>query len=498
MAIAPLLALAERVGPRRAFRLGWLAGATGVAMAFWWLTYAIRVFGGFPSAVALLLYAPVVAWLGAQLGVFLAAVAWLGAPLALAAPLAFTTIEFLFPSLFPWRLANSQYRVPLLLQTGEIAGPSLLTFAIVWMNVAVLATSRRIASAAGAPAAPTQTSDSTSIASVAAPAVLVVALVAYGAWRLPAVRAERDAAPGLRVAIVQGNVSVEQKGDRLLFSRNLDRYRESTLAAAPDVDLVVWPETVVQQRIAAAGTRLAPGVDPFPDAPRPLLFGGIAAAYDTPGATRLYNSAFLRAVDGRILGRYDKRILVPFGEYMPFGDRFPRLRELSPATSNFAAGSDPEILPLTPVARLGALICYEDVIPGPARAAVAAGATLLVNLTNDAWYGDSAEPVQHQALAVWRTVETRRDLVRSTNTGLTSMIAATGDVLGELPTFTTATLTSDARLLTGTTVYAAVGDVFAWAVVAATVVLALRRSRPPALPYAERRRRSRARIKGRR
>src|SRR6185369_2602851 len=101
-------------------------------------------------------------------------------------------------------------------------------------------------------------------------------------------------------------------------------------------------------------------------------------------------------------------------------------------------------------------------------AAVAAGATLLVNLTNDAWYGDSAEPVQHQALAVWRTVEVRRDLVRSTNTGLTSVLAATGEVIGELPTFTTATLAAEVRLLSGTTPYAVVGDLFAWTVVAAT------------------------------
>ncbi len=478
--MAPLIALAERLPPRHAFRVGWLAGATGIAIAFSWLTYAFRVFGGFGWPIALALYVPVVAWMGLQLGLFLAAVAWLGpSPLGVAVPLAFTTIEFLFPSLFPWRLANSQYRVPLLLQTGELTGPSLLTFAIVWANVAVLAAVRAVRAAERAERPP--------IAAIVAPSLLVVALLGYGAWRLPAVRDARAHAPALRVAVVQGNVSVEQKGNRAYFGRNLDRYREGSRAAA-DADLLVWPETVVQQRIDTTTTRLAGVADPFPDAPRPLLFGGLAIARDPNGTSRLYNSAFLRDVDGRVLGRYDKRVLVPFGEYMPFGDVFPRLRELSPATSNFAAGRDAAILSLGPAARLGALICYEDVIPGPARAAVASGATLLVNLTNDAWYGDSAEPVQHQALAIWRTVEVRRDLVRSTNTGLTSTIAATGEVTGELPRFATATLTADARLLAGTTPYAAVGDAFAWTVVAAIAVLVLTRRRSPTLRDHERRR----------
>ncbi len=279
----------------------------------------------------------------------------------------------------------------------------------------------------------------------------------------------------LRVGLVQGNISIERKGDRASFGRNMDAYRDASRAIAADVDLLIWPETVFQRHIAAERNRLDGEDDPFPGATRPLLFGGLAVARAADGTTRLYNSAFLRGADARILGRYDKRVLVPFGEFMPLGDRIPRLRALSPATSNFAPGGDPALLSVGTLARLGALICYEDVIPGPARAAVASGATLLVNLTNDAWYGDSAEPVQHQALALWRAVENRRDLVRATNTGLTSVLAATGEELSALPTFTTATLTADVHLLGGTTVYGAVGDLAAWMIVAVAGGAAIRR-----------------------
>lgn len=481
LALAPLLAIVDGARPGRALRLGWLAGTTGIGLAFAWLIYAFRVFGGFATPVATLLYLPVVAWMGLELGLFTALVAWLG-PLrfSLAAPLAFTAVEFLFPSLFPWRLAHSQYRVPALLQSGELAGPALLGFTMVWVNTAVLAVARTLVTRRDAAAQSTDTTAPTPHApgaAIALPLLLGAGLVAFGVWRVATVRAERARAPLLRVGIVQGNISVEHKGDRSFFARNLDAYRDASRAIAGDVDLLIWPETVFQHRIAAERTRLDGDDDPFPGAPRPLLFGGLAIVRGDAGVARVYNSAFLRAPDGRLLGRYDKRVLVPFGEYMPLGDRIPRLRELSPATSNFTAGTDSGVLGLGALARIGALICYEDVIPAPSRAAVAQGATLLVNLTNDAWYGESAEPIQHQALAIWRAVETRRDLVRATNTGLTSVITGSGEVLDELPIFTRNTVVTNVRLLSGTTVYAAVGDVFAWSVVAVVAGAAVWRRR---------------------
>jgi len=469
------VALAEGRRPGHALVLGWLAGATGIAIAFGWLVYAMRVFGGFSMPVAMLLYLPVALSMGLQFGLFLAVVAWLGPqPLGLAAPLAFVAIELLFPKLFPWRLGNSQYQVVPLLQSGELAGPFLLGFAIVWVNTAVLALARQVRLGRSGEA---REAARVSPWAVVVPVLFAALLFGAGTWRLAALRAARASAPALRVGLVQGNISIEHKGNRAFFGRNLDAYREASRAIADGVDLLIWPETVFQHDIDTARTRLVGEDDPFPDAPRPLLFGGLAVAQSPGTRPRVHNSAFLRAIDGRVIGRYDKRILVPFGEYMPLGERFPVLRTLSPGTSNFAPGGAPALLPVGTLARLGTLICYEDVIPAPARDAVRQGATLLVNLTNDAWYGDGAEPVQHQALAVWRAVETRRDLIRATNTGLTSVIAATGDVLGELPTFTTDTLVTEVRALQTMTVYTEVGDLFGWSVVLVTVTLGAARWR---------------------
>jgi apolipoprotein N-acyltransferase len=465
LAVAPLIAIAESETPRRAWRLGWLAGCAGIAIAFTWLIHAFEVFGGFSRPAAYALFVPPVAWMGLEIGVFTALLAWGGRwPLGLAAPVTYTTVELVFPTLFPWRLAHTQNALLPLIQTADVAGPHLLGFAIVWVNAGLVALARDRA----------RTPLATALG-------LVGVLALFGSYRLHAVEGLRQSAPPLRVGVVQGNVGVERKGDRAFFRRNLEDYRRLSRAIADSVDLLVWPETVAQRPIAVDAGVPSADVHPFPDPPRPLVFGGLAVAESVRGR-RLYNSAFLLDATGAVAGRYDKRILVPFGEYLPMAERFPWLRRLSPATGRFSPGTDARILTTDGGARLGPLICYEDVVPEPARRAVRLGAQLLLNLTNDAWYGDTAEPHQHQALALWRAVETRRDFIRSTNTGLTTAIAATGAVLSALPTFTAATMVVEVRLLGGPTFYATWGDVFAgvialaWALTASGRV-ALRRWR---------------------
>lgn len=471
VAVAPWIDLAERWPPRRAFVLGWAGGTAGIAVAFVWLVHAFQVFGGFPLPIAIALFLVPVLWMGLQIGVFVGALAWVGpAPLGIAAPLTFTVIEFLFPTLFPWRIAHTQYRLAPLLQSGEIAGPYLLGLAIVWCNAGVVGWLRR-----------------NERAPLAAALAVAAGLTALGTFRAERIEAARAAAPSVRVGVVQGNIGIERKGDRAFFRRNLDDYRRLSRALADEVDILVWPETVAQHPIDTTGREPVAAAHPFPDTPRPLVFGGLALGEGREGR-RLYNSAFLSEVGGALTGRYDKRVLVPFGEYLPLADRFPWLRRLSPASGRFTPGDEPTILTTASGLRLGPLICYEDVIPGPAREAVARGATLLLNLTNDAWYGASAEPLQHQALAAWRAVEVRRDFIRATNTGLTATVTAAGAVPMELPVFEAIARRTDVRLLDVSTFYARHGDVFAWSLVLAWVGLAWRRGRgrPVGHPHEER------------
>lgn len=460
VAVAPLIAIAEAAPVRRAFYLGWLGGIAGIACAFVWLIHAFQVFGGFALRTALGLFVPLVVWMGLQIGAFVGALAWLGPlPLGLAAPLTFSAVEFLFPTFFPWRIAHTQYRLVPLLQSGEIAGPYLLGFVMVWCNAGLvrLVRTREIAPLATASGA-------------------LLVLVVLGAQRAEQIEVLRAAAPSLPVGVVQGNIGVERKGDRAFFRRNLEEYRRLSRQLADEAALLVWPETVAQHPLRTDERMPAPETHPFADTPRPLVFGGLAIG-DGPEGRRLYNSAFLAEPGGAITGRYDKRILVPFGEYLPFATRFPWLRRVSPASGHFTPGGAPTLLATPEGVRVGALICYEDVIPGPTLEAVRLGANVLVNLTNDAWYGVSAEPYQHQALALWRAIETRRDFVRATNTGLTAAISASGAVVAELPIFVAEARLVDMRLLELRTFYVTWGDVFAWSLVACWLVAATRRLR---------------------
>src|SRR5262245_8741472 len=175
--------------------------------------------------------------------------------LGLSAPLVWVTLEFLYPNLFPWRMAHTQMDVPLLLQVGDLTGPYALSFALVWMSSSVVLLQWRPLLAAAA---------------------MAVAILGYGAMRLPQVERAMAAAPAARVALVQGNVSIREKDNVKYFDINLEKYRQLSATVQDDVDLIVWPETVNQHWVPAEATGLDAANNPFPNLRTTLIFGGLA------------------------------------------------------------------------------------------------------------------------------------------------------------------------------------------------------------------------------
>jgi apolipoprotein N-acyltransferase len=173
------------------------------------------------------------------------------------------------------------------------------------------------------------------------------------------------------------------------------------------------------------------------------------------------------------LGRYHKQVLLAFGEYIPFSGLLGLLPGMR-LVEGFTAGDGPHTLDLPSGERIAPLICYEDLIPEISRSFVREKkANLLVNLTNDAWYGKTVAPWQHARLAQWRAIETRRSLLRVTNTGVTTFINAKGEMAETLPIFTPAVLKTQLEILEGETFYVRFGDWFVWGItlIAAAVVL---------------------------
>jgi len=459
IAFTPLIwAIGHAANRRQAVRLGLVAGLVTNVPAFYWLVYTIHVFGGFSYPLAVFFYASLSLFTACQFVLFTLALHRTGPGfLALAAPLLWVSLEFWYPNLFPWRMGHCQLHVPVLMQIGEITGPYGLSFVMVWVAAALasaLERPRRLAPL---------------LLAVGAALVIIV----YGVVRLPMVDAVLRAAPAVRVALVQGNVGIKQKGDIHYFDINLDTYERLSEPLQDEVDVLVWPETVSQHWVPTDVSHLEGKYNPFESLRGHLIFGGLAFHLIGKREAEEFNSAFLMGPDGQVLGRYDKRILMPFGEYIPFASSIKWVRDLSPQTGFYTAGQTISVFDIDGKVKIGQLICYEDLLASLSRDSVRGGAEVLLNILNDAWYGDSAAPHQHQALALWRAIENRRYLLRGSNTGVTSIIDPAGRVVAEAGVFREEVVTGTVHPLQVETFYTRFGDVFAWSAVAGALLLIL-------------------------
>jgi len=189
-----------------------------------------------------------------------------------------------------------------------------------------------------------------------------------------------------------------------------------------------------------------------------LITGSPAIERDGDGLRNL-NSAFLITPDGALAGRSDKLHLVPFGEYVPLAPLLPFVNKLVAGIGDFSPGKKATPLVATG-GKVGTLICFEGIFPEVARRYVRAGSTLLVAITNDAWFGNSSAPYQHLSMTVFRAVENRVPLVRAANTGISAVVDSKGHIHGMTPLFEEATLTGEIRRGEGGSFYSRYGDLF--------------------------------------
>src|SRR5262245_1079152 len=449
---------------RQAAFYGWLMGFAAHLIGFHWLVYTISAFGGFPYAASIAVFILYAALQGIEFAIFALLLHAVGfGPLLVLPALLWIPLEFLFPLLFPWHIANSQVSFLWFIQSSDLVGPYGASFVVMWCNAAVFATVK----------AKTEERLTASIP-LAYVALAVVVSVVYGYQRLESIDEELADARKLPVGAVQGNVDIDMKWNPLLAQKNLDQHRGITaqLDAAP---LVIWPESSVEfflpENLAALPLEIVPEFK----SPRTMFVFGAKSYRGTlgrPGA-KAFNTAFFTDAKGRVLGRYHKQMLLAFGEYLPFA-KILSLLPAMPFADGFTAGPGPVAFNVARGVRVAPLICYEDLMPDLSRKFVSeTHANILVNLTNDAWYGRSVGPWQHLRLAQSRAIETRRTLLRITNTGVTSVINARGELVKSLPMFTASQLQTEVDILNGETFYVRFGDWFAWMLTAIAVGLVL-------------------------
>ena len=458
--LVPLWRTLEDVTLARAALLGFVFGLSAYVGGFLWLFRLVEPFLDGNRVAGTILWLAYGVWFAAGFAAYAVcfrAVRRRGGPFVLAGVAPLVVIEWLQPQLFPVNAGSGLVTVPAAVQTADLGGPLLLTALVAGANVAVLETWRwwrqERATARATPRA-------TWVATLA----ISLAVVLYGRVRTTAVETAAVTAPALRVGVVQANLGVMEKRLQgvVAHRRHLDQTRELLDGGA--VDLVVWPETAyvrgIRRPLPISGQPIRE------DVTVPILFGA-SSVWEEDGRRVTANSALLIGADGMIRDAYDKNLLIPLTEYVPLAAYLP-IGRWFPHVQDFGAAGD------TPPLRLGAWriatpICYEAIRADFVRRMVTASqANLLVTLANDAWFGDSAEPWMHLALARLRAIEHRRYLVRATNSGISAIVDPAGRVLVQSRLLTRENLHGTVHLLDQPTLYGRVGD---WPGLVAVVLL---------------------------
>jgi apolipoprotein N-acyltransferase len=433
---------------RKAFFGAWITQFVLTMIGFHWIAFTAAEFGGFPWPVAGLTLILFSAFVHLHIPISVLIFMELKKRLKLQGGIAFLTmalifilIERIWPMIFQWHLGYTLLWAKLpIAQLADIVGFDGLSAMLFLLNAWIAIIWQR--------------QDDTPFIFRHAPlfAALIVALTVGGLFRKRPWKVTDDS---VNVLAVQANIG---NADKIFAEKGADKYQanimydfinltQKGLSENPTTELILWPETALPDypdqpsRSQKRLDLISSGLGSFN---RPILTG----AYARPSLSKpvdpskkgngSYNAMFLLTSHGQVMTEpYRKTELLAFGEYLPFSDQFPSLLKMLPFISNFGRGEGPMTIdwqrPGRETLKLGGQICYEGLFPEFTRGLALAGSQLLVNVTNDSWFGTPFEPRQHLIMTLARAIEVRRPMVRSTNTGISTAILASGEQLKRSP-----------------------------------------------------------------
>jgi len=446
VALTPLVYFVARVGsPVRIFSGVWLGGIVQYLGILYWIPGTLVRYGSLPLAASwglfLLMAALLASFQAAACVATRSCMNRRGAPCLLLFAPAWVAAEYLRSSFpfggFPWMLLGySQTDSLRLIQVADITGVWGISLLIAWVNTALVwafLNRRRLAS----------------LAPLAGGLAGIAAFAAYGSASL---RHWDAIQPDRRAAMLQGNLSVDEPDSSLRW-KYLEGYLEMADQLAPgEIDLLLLPESpspILYQHDRGYREALSRLARRFPLG---MVLNNVFFS-EAGGSSEYFNSAFFLDKAGQLAGRYDKVHLVPFGEYVPLQTVFFFSRAITRDVGNFHPGSDYPVVPLDGHPA-NAIICFEAVFPDLSREFVLRGSQLIINLTNDGWYGDTAAPYQHLAMARWRAIESRRFLLRAANSGISAVVAPSGRIQVRTGLLRRETAVGSFAFLPGMTFYA--------------------------------------------
>jgi apolipoprotein N-acyltransferase len=451
------------------FLLGYVCGIIWYAGTCYWIFDTMRQYGGLNGPMAALVLFLFCCYLGLYHGVFGLLMALLAANrnyrrALVMAPVLWIAVELARTRVtgFPWDLLGiAQVDNVALSRIASVTGVYGISFEIVLVNVAL----------AAAFLVPKQKRGALLVASLAAAAVLQAGRLVDA----PPAKADRAA------LLVQQNIPVSADWTPLYFQMTLTRLADLTVTsvknAASNINLVVWPESPAP--FFSNDPRFRNQVSDIARATKSwIVTGSVGTDSATPNSEGpIYNSAALVSPNGDWSGRYDKVHLVPFGEYLPFPSLFSFAGGLTKEVGQFGHG--PSRRPLDAGGeKLGVFICYESIFPDEVRRFAREGAQVLVNISNDGWYGDSGAWAQHLNQTRMRAIENDRWLLSTADTGATASIDPFGRIVAQVPRKQMTTLVAPYTLTSVTTFYTRHGDWFAYGCAIISVIVLLERFIP--------------------
>lgn len=488
VALAPLLLVVLYARPGRAALAGFVFGLGYHLALLYWILIVLGQYGGLPLWISL----PALFLLATYMALYPTLFCWLLsrvagrswhrersiAPLVWYGPVIWVGLEYakgVAFSGFPWMdLGYGLFGQPSLIQAADLGGHHLLSFTLVLGNALLVALIDRQRRAV-------RWNVRFERRLLLAAMGFLVFIFGYSQVRYQVVTAIAARSMQARVAVVQGNVDQAVKWSPAFKAATVDTYLRLSrqVTHGQDVELVVWPETALP--LYPQRDPLMQRVGAFTQANNFWLLTGaplvsLPPQVDGGQQVRYYNGAMLVGPDGQMHGNHAKQHLVPFGEYVPMRRYLPFLEPLVVSVGDFTPGTEKGPLELGPM-RLGILICYESIFPEIAHQSVVRGANLLVNITNDAWYGRSSAPYQSLAMAVLRAVENKRSLIRAANTGVSCFVDPLGHVGYASDIFTEAARVAQVPMLELATVFNRNGVRFGAICAFGTVFLLAMRSR---------------------
>jgi len=452
--IVPLLVLFQQASVWQGFRFGFLASITANLVSLYWIGFNSGA--GFTVVLLSLIGADLdLAIFWGIIGFLLTWIMQKSRIGIICTPLLWVMMEYLRgmgPLGFPWiDLALTQTNYLSLIQIAEVTGPSGIAFWIITLNICFLVLLD-------------QNSKRKRSASIIL--ILICIIGFYGYQRINVV--EDSIIPEISVAVTQSNIDPNDKWDRSnrkqVFA-TMHALLDSAINLQPD--LILWPESAVPALLRTSRASRKPFHDKIIASNIPLLAGTVDRYTDDQGNRQYYNGSILLNTDNTV-DIYHKIHLVPFAEYIPLSEKFPKLKKLNFGQANFLQGKEFTLFTLDSV-KFSNLICYESSIPNLVRKFVEQGAQFLTIESNDGWLGSTSGPYQHFAISKLRAVENRIAIARSANTGISGVILPSGRVVEKIPLGERDIAFSYLPLRRNSTIYTKYGNYFAW--ICTTVML---------------------------